>query len=57
MLDLIIKNGLCFVDGKLQKKNLGVKDGKITENEPKRITYVQMVLFFRKFHNFPLNPY
>jgi len=31
MLDLIIKNGSCFIDGKLQKINLGVKGGKITE--------------------------
>ncbi len=31
MLDLIIKNGSCFLDGKLQKINLGVKGGKITE--------------------------
>ena len=29
MLDLIIKNGLCFIDGKLQKKDIGVKHGKI----------------------------
>jgi len=31
MLDLIIKNGLCFVDGKLQKLNIGIKNGKIIE--------------------------
>ena len=31
MLDLIIKNGLCFIDGKLQKLNIGVKNGKIIE--------------------------
>ncbi len=31
MLDLIIKNGLCFVDGKLQKLNIGIKNEKIVE--------------------------
>ena len=33
MLDLIIKNGSCFIDGKLQKKDIGVKDGKIKQIE------------------------
>ena len=31
MLDLIIKNGSCFIDGKLQKKEIGVKYGKIKQ--------------------------
>ena len=31
MLDLIIKNGSCFVEGKLQKKDIGVKNSKIIE--------------------------
>ncbi len=35
MLDLIIKNGSCFIDGKLQKKDIGVKDGKIKQIEDK----------------------
>ena len=30
MLDLIIKNGLCFIDGKLQKKDIGIIKGKIS---------------------------
>ena len=30
MLDLIIKNGTCFIDGKLQKKDIGITSGKIT---------------------------
>tara|TARA_A100000164_G_scaffold283111_1_gene255681 strand:+ start:5154 stop:6461 length:1308 start_codon:yes stop_codon:yes gene_type:complete len=30
MLDLIIKNGTCFIDGKLSKSDIGVKNGKIT---------------------------
>jgi len=30
MLDLIIKNGTCFIDGKLQKKVIGITNGKIT---------------------------
>ena len=29
MLDLIIKNGQCFTDGKLEDKDIAVKDGKI----------------------------
>ena len=29
MLDLIIKNGMCFVDGKIQKLSIGIKNGKI----------------------------
>ena len=35
MLDLIIKNGLCFIEGKLQNKDIGVKDGKIIQIEDK----------------------
>ena len=30
MLDLIIKNGSCFIDGKLQKKDIGIIKGKIS---------------------------
>jgi len=33
MLDLIIKNGTCFIDGKLQKKDIGITNGKITHIE------------------------
>jgi len=33
MLDLIIKNGTCFIDGKLQKKDIGITQGKITHIE------------------------
>ena len=29
MLDLIIKNGQCYIDGKLEVKDIAVKDGKI----------------------------
>ncbi len=31
MLDLIIKNGSCFIDGNLRKIDIGIKNGKITE--------------------------
>ena len=31
MLDLIIKNGSCFIEGKLQKRDIGVKNSKIIE--------------------------
>ena len=29
MLDLIIKNGKCYIDGKLKDADVAVKDGKI----------------------------
>ena len=29
MLDLIIKNGQCYINGKLEKKDIAVKEGKI----------------------------
>ena len=28
MLDLIIKNGQCYINGKLENKDIAVKDGK-----------------------------
>ena len=31
MLDLIIKNGQCYIDNKLINKDLGIKEGKIVE--------------------------
>ena len=31
MLDLIIKNGQCYIDGKLQYTDVAVKDGKISQ--------------------------
>ena len=31
MLDLIIKNGLCYIDGKLQKQDIGINKNKISE--------------------------
>ena len=30
MLDLIIKNGSCFIDGNIQKIDIGVKNGRIS---------------------------
>ena len=33
MLDLIIKNGTCFIDGKLSKKDIGITNGKISHIE------------------------
>ncbi len=30
MLDLIIKNGECYIDGKITKTNIGIQKGKIT---------------------------
>ena len=35
MLDLIIKNGSCFIEDKLRNKDIGVKDGKIIQIEDK----------------------
>ena len=31
MLDLIIKNGSCYIDGSLKKQDIGIKNNKITE--------------------------
>ena len=31
MLDLIIKNGLCYIEGKLKKQDIGIKNNKIFE--------------------------
>ena len=31
MLDLIIKNGSCYIDGKLEKQDIGIKNSKISE--------------------------
>ncbi len=41
MLDLIIRNGECFIEGKLQKKHIGISKGKISHiedliNEPSK---------------------
>ncbi len=30
MLDLIIKNGKCYIDGKITKINIGIQNGKIS---------------------------
>ena len=30
MLDLIIKNGECYIDAKITKTNIGTQNGKIT---------------------------
>ena len=29
MLDLIIQNGKCYINGKLENKDIAIKDGKI----------------------------
>ena len=31
MLDLIIKNGLCYIEGKLKKQDIGIKNNKISK--------------------------
>ena len=31
MLDLKIINGNCFIDGKLEKQDIGIKQGKIVD--------------------------
>ena len=33
MLDLIIKNGRCYINGELKDVNVGIKDGKIQQIE------------------------
>ena len=32
MLDLIIKNGLCYIEGKLKKQDIGIINGKISSS-------------------------
>ena len=32
MLDLIIKNGQCYINGELENKDIAVKDGKDIKN-------------------------
>ena len=34
MLDLIIKNGSCFINENLQKKDIGILNGKISKIGP-----------------------
>ena len=34
MLDLIIKNGSCFIDGNLQKLSIGISKGNIEKIRP-----------------------
>ena len=31
MLDLIIKNGSCYIDNDLKNQDIGIKDGQIVE--------------------------
>ena len=31
MLDLIIKNGECYINGKLENNDIAIKDGKISK--------------------------
>ena len=33
MLDLIIKNGKCYIDGELKDADVAVKNGKIKKND------------------------
>ena len=33
MLDLIIKNGECYIDGTLKKKDIGILNNKIVEGD------------------------
>ena len=43
MLDLIIKNGTCYIDKDLKEQDIAIKDGKIIEigkiNEKAKETY------------------
>ena len=49
MLDLIIKNGSCYIDKDLKNKDIAIKDGKIIEigkidSEAKEILDVEDVI-------------
>ena len=41
MLDLIIKNGSCFIDGNLQKLSIGISKGNIERIENNTTGYVE----------------
>ena len=52
MLDLIIKNGQCYINGKLEDKDIAVKDGKILKigkiiEEAKEVYDAKKKLFYQ----------
>ena len=52
MLDLIIKNGQCYISGKLENKDIAVKDGKILKigkiSEEAKETYARFLDWCKK---------
>ena len=50
MLDLIIKNGQCYINGQLENKDIAVKDGKIlkigdiSEDAKESVSYTHLTL-------------
>ena len=52
MLDLIIKNGQCYIDGELKNVDVAIKDGKIQsigeiKEEAKETIDAQVKLFYQ----------
>ena len=43
MLDLIIKNGQCYIDGELKDVDVSVKDGKIQEHRPNKLKRLKIL--------------
>ena len=46
MLDLIIKNGSCYIDKELKDQDIAIKDGKIIENYKKKIDILVLCTTF-----------
>ena len=46
MLDLIIKNGECYINGNLEKKDIGILNNKIVEIGPSK-TLTNMMKRFK----------
>ena len=46
MLDLIIKNGQCYIDGELKDVDVAIKDGKIQQigQISKAVSYTHLTL-------------
>ncbi len=43
MLDLIIKNGQCYINGKLEYKDIAIKDGKILKISSNQIWIIVFI--------------
>ena len=53
MLDLIIKNGQCYIDGELKNLDVAIKDGKI-QQIGKILEILPSLTAISLYSNFPL---